>query len=316
MTSLKTSFITFAGCVTSVVAVVFLAVNTPASAYFHAPEGTPSEGADTCMVSPYSSSSGNSSISNSSMEDESVSESVDESTVTEEYSRYATIGDTVFLDINKNGMQDANEAGIPGVTVLLYSNKSTGSGPTLVGSASTDNEGKYSIEFGISTYNFQLVIKNFNTVLMSKPSIAAYSTHGFYPSTEYPWYDGEDMLMTRVYTGWAVQSINAISSDFPAEVAGEHDFGFAPCKSPTSSSSSSSVSSSSSSSSSTTSLSSSSQSSNASSVSSSSSSSTSSTASSASSSSSPSSSSSSANSSSSDISSSSSSSAVTASSTS
>lgn len=47
------------------------------------------------------------------------------------------IGNRVFRDLNSNGVQDANELGIPGVTVRLYS------GSTAVGTAVTDASGEY-----------------------------------------------------------------------------------------------------------------------------------------------------------------------------
>ncbi len=47
------------------------------------------------------------------------------------------IGNRVWLDSNRNGIQDAGEPGIPGVTVSI------GQGGTLVGSAVTDADGEY-----------------------------------------------------------------------------------------------------------------------------------------------------------------------------
>jgi protocatechuate 3,4-dioxygenase beta subunit len=51
----------------------------------------------------------------------------------------ASLGDFVWLDANKNGIQDAGEAGISGVTVNLYNSSST-----LVGTTTTDANGAYS----------------------------------------------------------------------------------------------------------------------------------------------------------------------------
>ncbi|MFN8489149.1 MAG: SdrD B-like domain-containing protein [Caldilineaceae bacterium] len=50
----------------------------------------------------------------------------------------AAIGDRVWFDANKDGIQDANETGIPGVTVTLY--KADG---TLVATTTTDANGNY-----------------------------------------------------------------------------------------------------------------------------------------------------------------------------
>jgi cell division septation protein DedD len=48
------------------------------------------------------------------------------------------VGNRVWLDSNRNGLQDAGEPGIKGVTVHLYSSKGE-----MIGSAITDADGKY-----------------------------------------------------------------------------------------------------------------------------------------------------------------------------
>ncbi len=50
----------------------------------------------------------------------------------------ASVGDRVWIDVNGNGIQDAGEAGIAGVTVLIYDGANT-----LVGSTSTQSDGLY-----------------------------------------------------------------------------------------------------------------------------------------------------------------------------
>ncbi|MFV0386294.1 SdrD B-like domain-containing protein [Paracoccus sp. (in: a-proteobacteria)] len=50
----------------------------------------------------------------------------------------ASIGDLVFLDANKNGLQDAGEAGVAGVDVTLYD-----AGGNAVATTSTGTDGKY-----------------------------------------------------------------------------------------------------------------------------------------------------------------------------
>jgi|GEM_PF-6105741 len=55
------------------------------------------------------------------------------------YRPWASIGDFVWLDANKNGIQDNNENGVAGVTVSLRN--SSGS---VVATTQTNNEGKYS----------------------------------------------------------------------------------------------------------------------------------------------------------------------------
>ncbi len=51
----------------------------------------------------------------------------------------ATIGDRVWNDINGNGVQDAGEPGVPGVTVILYA----GDGTTVITTTTTDGAGNY-----------------------------------------------------------------------------------------------------------------------------------------------------------------------------
>ncbi len=51
----------------------------------------------------------------------------------------ATIGDKVWNDVNGNGVQDAGEPGVAGVTVTLYA----GDGTTVIGTTTTDGAGNY-----------------------------------------------------------------------------------------------------------------------------------------------------------------------------
>ena len=60
----------------------------------------------------------------------------------------AAVGDYVWNDANRNGIQDINEIGVPGVTVTLYSSTDgiIGNGDDVaVGSAVTDANGYYLI---------------------------------------------------------------------------------------------------------------------------------------------------------------------------
>lgn len=54
------------------------------------------------------------------------------------YSTRAALGDYVWFDADRDGTQDATEAGIPGVTVILYNTAGT-----ALASAITDQNGKY-----------------------------------------------------------------------------------------------------------------------------------------------------------------------------
>ena len=62
-----------------------------------------------------------------------------------------TIGDTVWNDLNGNGIQDTGEAGIAGVTVKLLGSNGT----TVVSSTTTDTNGKYSFTVSAGNYYVQ-----------------------------------------------------------------------------------------------------------------------------------------------------------------
>lgn len=53
----------------------------------------------------------------------------------------ASIGNYVWMDANRNGIQDAGESGIPGVTVQLWN----GAMNSLIASATTDGNGTYTL---------------------------------------------------------------------------------------------------------------------------------------------------------------------------
>jgi uncharacterized repeat protein (TIGR01451 family) len=63
------------------------------------------------------------------------------------FAKLAAVGDTVFQDLNANGTQDGNEAGISNVTVRLYHDANTNGvydgGESLVTSRVTTNNGTY-----------------------------------------------------------------------------------------------------------------------------------------------------------------------------
>ncbi len=69
----------------------------------------------------------------------------------------ASVGDTVWYDLNGNGLQDPNEPGVPGVTVLLYPDGATDPSASVVTDANgnyafTDlDPGDYSIVFVLPT---------------------------------------------------------------------------------------------------------------------------------------------------------------------
>ena len=66
------------------------------------------------------------------------------------------VGDTIWLDTNGNGIQDAGEAGIPGVFVQLID-----ANGLPAGSAVTDGEGKYSFPAENGVYTVKVDASNF-----------------------------------------------------------------------------------------------------------------------------------------------------------
>ena len=72
----------------------------------------------------------------------------------------ASLGDYVWVDINKNGIQDPGEIGVPGVKVYLYKLSSCGAELTTpLRTTTTDSNGKYdfsSLEPGIYKVRFEL----------------------------------------------------------------------------------------------------------------------------------------------------------------
>ena len=69
------------------------------------------------------------------------------------------LGDTVWYDINGNGLQDNGEAGIPGVTVTLLDSNGV---PVPGEIAVTDANGRYTFEVDAGTYSVQVDSSNFN----------------------------------------------------------------------------------------------------------------------------------------------------------
>ena len=75
----------------------------------------------------------------------------------------ASIGDKVWQDTNGNGVQDAGEAGVSGVTVQLLK------GGTVVATVTTDSSGRYV---------FSNVAPGTYTVVFQKPSGSSFTAPG------------------------------------------------------------------------------------------------------------------------------------------
>ncbi|MEM1334960.1 MAG: SdrD B-like domain-containing protein, partial [Actinomycetota bacterium] len=85
----------------------------------------------------------------------------------------ATIGDRVWHDLDGDGVQDAGELGLGGVVVEVRD------GPTLVGSATTDGAGVWSVVVAPGTYDVALDA----TSIPSGPNSGAVMTPTVAPST-------------------------------------------------------------------------------------------------------------------------------------
>ncbi len=76
--------------------------------------------------------------------------------------RLSTVGDTVWYDVNMNGIQDAGEEGVESVTVLLYSpgpdGVPGGGDDTLQGTATTDATGHYGFLVSSGAYYLSFVL--------------------------------------------------------------------------------------------------------------------------------------------------------------
>ena len=71
-----------------------------------------------------------------------------------------TIGDTVWNDLNGNGIQDDGEPGIPGVTVTLLDSNSE---PITDMTATTEANGQYQFNVDAGTYSVQINSSNFDS---------------------------------------------------------------------------------------------------------------------------------------------------------
>ncbi len=77
-----------------------------------------------------------------------------------ESNNFSDIGDTVFNDLNGNGVQDAGELGVPGVTVQLFV---AGGGP--IASIQTDVNGMYLFPSLPNGFDYTVLITDTNNVL-------------------------------------------------------------------------------------------------------------------------------------------------------
>ncbi len=77
-----------------------------------------------------------------------------------------TIGDSVWHDLNADGVQDSNESGIDGVTVALVQ------GSTVIETKTTASGGKYSFSAQTGTYSVELTLPaNFTNSSATPPAV-------------------------------------------------------------------------------------------------------------------------------------------------
>lgn len=105
------------------------------------------------------------------------------------------IGDTIWLDTNGNGIQDAGEAGIPGVFVQLID-----ANGLPAGSAITDGEGKYSFPAENGVYTVKVDASNF---------AAGGALNGYLPTVDYSGDGAGDNERSQ-----SVASANVLTYDF------------------------------------------------------------------------------------------------------
>ena len=92
------------------------------------------------------------------------------------FAPFGAIGDTIFWDVNGNGLQDAFETGVSGVVVTLYYDRNTNGvydgGDSLANSSLTSSNGVYLFS-GLSTGRYVVVVSTngvlANTVMTADP---------------------------------------------------------------------------------------------------------------------------------------------------
>jgi hypothetical protein len=111
------------------------------------------------------------------------------------------LGNFVWFDVNSNGIQDAGEQGVPGVTVTLYA----ADGTTVLGTAITDGNGAYSFT-NLPAGNY---IVGFNDLP---------ATYGFTPIVDADPTTGSDVITSAGKTGIVVVRGGAYNPNIDAGI--------------------------------------------------------------------------------------------------
>ena len=135
------------------------------------------------------------------------------------YGYDGSVGDTVWLDTNSNGVQDNGEAGIPGVTVTLSM------GATVVGSTTTDPSGIYF--FGnLGPGSYSVAVSGLPTGLAQTFDLDGIATANSASFTLDPGADKLDVDFGYVYSGsvgdtvWLDTDLNGAQNSGEAGISG------------------------------------------------------------------------------------------------
>ena len=88
----------------------------------------------------------------------------DQDDVSVDVNLFSTIGDFVWNDTNGDGIQDSNESGIPGVTVILYDTNDE-----IVAVVVTDSDGAYSFD-DVEARDYYIVFENIDDEFIVSPT--------------------------------------------------------------------------------------------------------------------------------------------------
>jgi hypothetical protein len=128
-----------------------------------------------------------------------------------------SIGDTVFEDLDQDGIQDAGEPGILAVDVILYEdtngNGVIDAGDYLIATDTTDSNGNYSFT-GLAEGLDYLVYMDLTPLALNDHNLGAYFDPYPYTSTTHPDATGD---------GYAIETVSNLSGAY-----NDADFGFRP----------------------------------------------------------------------------------------
>ncbi len=132
------------------------------------------------------------------------------------FAPYGAIGDTVFWDVNRNGDQDFNDPGAPGVAVRLYADANGNglydAGETLVATETTDATGFY-VFSGLRPASYVVVVETASGPLAGADQTADPQSDGLACN------DPLNVVPCDDQCGWALA---------PAQIYMGADFGYAP----------------------------------------------------------------------------------------